>query len=63
MGMEEMEHEGGQKVPASSPFTLKSKLKLVGECLEAIREFSEALTVKLTPNHCQNTCVVEFSDG
>ena len=63
VGMEEMEHEGGQSLAVLSSCRLSARLKLVGENLETIKEFSEPLIVKLTPNPCQNTCIVEFLDG
>ena len=58
-----MEHEGSQSLAAQPSFVLNARLKLVGENLETIREFPDTLKVKLNPNPCQNTCVVEFTDG
>ncbi len=58
--MEEMEHEGSK---VSSSFVLTAKLKLVGEDLETIRDFSDVLNVKLIPNSCKKTCLVELQDS
>ena len=58
-----MEHEGSKATESQPSSVMSAKLKLVGEDLVAIKDFSDLLKVKLIPNSCKKTCVVEFIDG
>lgn len=62
--MEHDMHDDGDQITATqSSFLMTAKLKLVGESLEVIREFTDPLNLKILPNSCQNACVVELEDG
>ena len=55
-----MEQDG---TTVSSPKTISVQLKICGEDLEVLREFSECLTIKLSSENAQQRCTVQFLDG
>ena len=56
---EDMEHEGLRVVPS----IISAKLRLVGENLETLEDFSDTVRVRVDYNPSNKSCVVEFTDG
>ena len=59
---EDMEHEGLRVVPSIISI-ISVKLRLVGENLETLEDFSDTLRVQVDYNPSNKSCVVEFTDG